>query len=51
MFNRKSSEIQQRKNGTGMGVYSSSGEVAVNDFELLLGIVFVALLLDLAFWG
>lgn len=51
MFDRKPSEIQQRKNGTGMGVHSSTSEVAVSDFELLLGIVFVALLLDLAFWG
>ena len=51
MFNRKPSEIQQRKNGTGVGVYSSSSEVAVSDFEVLIGIVFVALILDLAFWG
>jgi len=51
MFDRKPSEIQQRAYGTRVGVYSSSSEVVVNDFELLLGIVFVALLLDLAFWG
>jgi hypothetical protein len=51
MFNRKPSEIQQRKNGTGMGVYSSTSEFAVSDFEILVAIIFVALLLDLAFWG
>ena len=51
MFNRKPSEIQQRSHGTRVGIYSSTSEVALSDFELLLGIVFMALLLDLAFWG
>ena len=51
MFNRKPSEVQQRPYGTRVGVYSSTSEIVVSDFELLLGIVFVALLLDLVFWG
>ena len=51
MFDRKPGEIQQRQNGKRVDIHSSTSEVAMNDFEVLLCIVAFAALCDLMFWG
>ena len=51
MFDRKTSEIKQRSHGTGVGVHSSTSEVDVNDFEILLFLVAFAAFCDAFFWG